>query len=205
MRERRHSTLARGHAIIAAGAGTGISAKFIEKAVARAHVGTTVGGRIGVKSAVVSWAHTLKTTQDIIHAASQVRKDLFFLAHGGPINTPEDAARVIAGTSAVGFVGASSLERMGIEESLANLTRKFTAVKLPPSRFSFPAGPSASSAPPASPSTIPPPLPRSSPRCAAISGPPSPSSNSMSKSTTPPSPAPAPGPCSPAWPPGQDQ
>ena len=96
-----------------------------------AHVGTTVGGSIGVKSAVVSWDHTLKATQDIINAASQVRKDIFFLAHGGPINTPEDAARVIQATPAVGFVGASSLERMGVEESLTNLTRKFKALTLP--------------------------------------------------------------------------
>lgn len=96
-----------------------------------AHVGTTVGGSIGVRSAVVSWDHTLKVTQDIINAATQVRKDIFFLAHGGPINTPEDADRVIRQTSAVGFVGASSLERMGVEESLTGLTRKFKSLTVP--------------------------------------------------------------------------
>jgi predicted TIM-barrel enzyme len=96
-----------------------------------AHVGTTVGGSIGVKSAVVSWDHTIKVTQDIIDAATQVRKDIFFLCHGGPINTPNDAERVINGTDCVGFVGASSLERMGVEESLTNLTRKFKALKAP--------------------------------------------------------------------------
>ena len=96
-----------------------------------AHVGTTVGGSIGVKSAVMSWDHTMKVTQDIINAATQVRKDIFFLCHGGPINTPEDAARVMGGTDCVGFVGASSLERMGVEESLKGLTRKFKALKAP--------------------------------------------------------------------------
>jgi predicted TIM-barrel enzyme len=96
-----------------------------------AHVGTTVGGSIGVKSAVKSWDFTLKRTQEIIDAASRVRKDIFFLCHGGPINTPEDAARVIQNTDAVGFVGATSLERMGIEESLTNLTRKFKSLKVP--------------------------------------------------------------------------
>ncbi len=96
-----------------------------------AHVGTTVGGSIGVQKAVVSWDQTLRTTRDIIAAASQVRKDIFFLAHGGPINTPEDADRVIRNTDAVGFVGASSLERMGVEESLTSLTRRFTALELP--------------------------------------------------------------------------
>jgi predicted TIM-barrel enzyme len=96
-----------------------------------AHVGTTVGGSIGVQKAVVSWEHTLQATRDIIAAASQVRKDIFFLAHGGPINTPEDADRVIRNTEAVGFVGASSLERMGVEESLTSLTRRFTALEVP--------------------------------------------------------------------------
>ena len=95
-----------------------------------AHVGTTVGGSIGVKSAVMSWDHTLKVTQDLINAATQVRTDIFFLCHGGPINTPEDAARVMGATDCVGFVGASSLERMGVEESLTGLTRKFKALKL---------------------------------------------------------------------------
>jgi predicted TIM-barrel enzyme len=96
-----------------------------------AHVGTTVGGSIGVQKAVVSWDQTLRTTRDIIAAASQVRNDIFFLAHGGPINTPEDADRVIRNTDAVGFVGASSLERMGVEESLTSLTRRFTALEVP--------------------------------------------------------------------------
>jgi predicted TIM-barrel enzyme len=96
-----------------------------------AHVGTTVGGSIGVTGAVVSWDDTLKRTQDIIDAARTVRKDIFFLCHGGPINTPDDANRVIQNTDCVGFVGASSLERMGVEESLTNLTKKFKGLPAP--------------------------------------------------------------------------
>ena len=95
-----------------------------------AHVGTTVGGSIGVTNAVVSWEETIKRTQDIIDAAKTVRDDIFYLCHGGPINTPEDADRVIQATDCVGFVGASSLERMGIEESLTNLTRQFKAISV---------------------------------------------------------------------------
>jgi predicted TIM-barrel enzyme len=95
-----------------------------------AHVGTTVGGSIGVKDAVVSWDETIKRTQDIIDAAKTVRKDIFFLCHGGPINTPEDADRVIQATDCVGFVGASSLERMSVEKSLEALTREFKSIPL---------------------------------------------------------------------------
>ncbi len=95
-----------------------------------AHVGTTVGGSIGVRDAVVSWEETIKRTQDIIDAAKTVRKDIFFLCHGGPINTPEDADRVIQATDCVGFVGASSLERMSVEKSLESLTREFKAIPI---------------------------------------------------------------------------
>src|SRR5262249_5424687 len=74
-----------------------------------AHVGTTVGGSIGVTQAVVTWDFTIKRTQQIIDAARRVRKDIFFFSHGGPVNTPDDADRVMKATDVVGFVGASSL------------------------------------------------------------------------------------------------
>jgi predicted TIM-barrel enzyme len=96
-----------------------------------AHVGTTVGGSIGVTSAVVTWDFAIKRTQEIIDAAKEVNPDIFFLTHGGPINTPQDVDKILNATSAHGFVGASSLERMGVEESLTNLTKEFKKVPLP--------------------------------------------------------------------------
>jgi predicted TIM-barrel enzyme len=57
-----------------------------------------------------------------------VRKDIIFLSHGGPINTPEDAAYINEHTDCVGFVGASSLERMAVENSLVDLTKQFKAI-----------------------------------------------------------------------------
>jgi predicted TIM-barrel enzyme len=94
-----------------------------------AHVGTTVGGSIGVVNAVVDWDFTVNRTQEIIDAARSVRKDVFTLTHGGPINTPKDVEYILGKTTADGFVGASSLERMGVEESLTNLTREFKGVR----------------------------------------------------------------------------
>jgi predicted TIM-barrel enzyme len=95
-----------------------------------AHVGTTVGGSIGVTDAVVPWDETIRRTQAIIDAGKTVRNDVIYLCHGGPINTPEDADRVIQATDCVGFVGASSLERMAVEQSLTALTREFKAITL---------------------------------------------------------------------------
>ena len=95
-----------------------------------AHVGTTVGGSIGVTGATCTLDEAVERTQTIIDGARPVRDDVIFLTHGGPINTPEDAAHVIHHSDAVGFVGASSLERMAIEESLTNLTREFKTIRL---------------------------------------------------------------------------
>lgn len=93
-----------------------------------AHVGTTVGGSIGVIAATCSMDEAVDRTQQIIEAAAEVNPALFFLAHGGPINTPEDVSIMLARTSAHGFVGASSLERMGVEKSLTELTEKFKSL-----------------------------------------------------------------------------
>lgn len=92
------------------------------------HVGTTVGGSIGVKGASCSMEEAIERTQAIIDACKAIKPDLFFLAHGGPINTPEDVRQVLEATHAQGFVGASSLERMGVEASLTDLTQQFKSL-----------------------------------------------------------------------------
>jgi len=93
-----------------------------------AHVGTTIGGSIGVRKAVVSMDETVRRCQGIIDGAKKVRKDLIFLSHGGPIATPEDAAYINERTDCVGFVGASSLERLAVEDSLTELTKRFKKI-----------------------------------------------------------------------------
>lgn len=95
-----------------------------------AHVGTTVGGSIGVTGATCSMDDAIERTQTIIDAVKKSNPDIFFLAHGGPVNTPEDVRIVLKNTDAHGFVGASSLERMGVEQSLTDLTREFKSLKL---------------------------------------------------------------------------
>lgn len=70
----------------------------------------------------------VERTQKIIEGARRVRNDIFFLSHGGPISTPKDAAYINAHTDCVGFVGASSLERLAVEQSLTNLTREFKSI-----------------------------------------------------------------------------
>lgn len=95
-----------------------------------AHVGTTIGGSIGVTGATCSMDDAVKRTQRIIDGAKKVRKDLIFLSHGGPISSPEDAAYIQERTDCHGFVGASSLERMGVEQSLIDITKRFKKIPM---------------------------------------------------------------------------
>ncbi|MHC4995407.1 MAG: phosphoenolpyruvate hydrolase family protein [Planctomycetota bacterium] len=95
-----------------------------------AHVGTTVGGSIGVTGAACSMEDAAARCQAIFEGATAVRDDVFLLSHGGPICTPEDAAYINENTDAQGFVGASSLERLAVEDSLTELTRRFKTIPL---------------------------------------------------------------------------
>jgi predicted TIM-barrel enzyme len=94
------------------------------------HVGTTVGGSIGVSGASCTMDDAIERTNSIIEAAKKVNPNIFFLAHGGPINTPNDVRIILDKTNAHGFVGASSLERMGVEKSLTDLTREFKSLTI---------------------------------------------------------------------------
>lgn len=94
------------------------------------HVGTTVGGSVGVVGATCTMDEAIDRTNQIIEAGRKVNKDVFFLAHGGPVNTPDDVRVILERTDAQGFVGASSLERMGVEQSLTDLTREFKSLTL---------------------------------------------------------------------------
>ncbi len=113
--------------------GTPDEARAMTKAgadVVIAHVGTTVGGSIGVTGATCSLDEAAERVQHIARAALDERSDVICLSHGGPICTPDDAAYINEHTDVVGFVGASSLERLAFERSLPELTRQFKGIPL---------------------------------------------------------------------------
>ncbi|MBK1855475.1 phosphoenolpyruvate hydrolase family protein [Verrucomicrobiaceae bacterium 5K15] len=93
-----------------------------------AHVGCTVGGSIGVSDASIGLDQAAQATQAICEAAHSVNKDTLVLSHGGPILTPADAAYINEHTDTVGFVGASSIERMAVEGSITDLTKEFKSI-----------------------------------------------------------------------------
>jgi len=93
-----------------------------------AHVGCTVGGSIGVSDASIGLEQAATATQAICEGAHSVNKDCLVLSHGGPILTPSDAAYINEHTDTVGFVGASSIERIAVESSITDLTREFKSI-----------------------------------------------------------------------------
>ncbi len=96
-----------------------------------AHMGLTVGGTIGLeKSDAMQLEDAPAAVQAIGEAAWRVDKAAILLCHGGPIATPEDSAYVLARCDAVGFVGASSMERLPVETAIMETTRAFKSVTL---------------------------------------------------------------------------
>ena len=95
-----------------------------------AHMGLTTSGTIGAQSGK-SLEDCVKEIQDIRDAATKVREDIVVLCHGGPIAAPEDAKFVLERCSGVhGFFGASSMERLPVEEAITGITKTFKGLAI---------------------------------------------------------------------------
>jgi predicted TIM-barrel enzyme len=97
------------------------------------HIGLTSGGMTGAKKAM-SLDEAAKATQDLIDAVRAVKSDVVALAHGGPIESPQDVAYVLQHTTAHGFVGASSMERLPVETAIVGAVKAFKQLSLPAGR-----------------------------------------------------------------------
>ena len=104
-----------------------MAAKGIDAVVA--HMKTTSGGSVGSKRPM-TLAEAGKTCQKIFRAALAVNPGVLCLAHGGPLEGPEGTEYIYRHTQAVGFVGASSIERLPAEEAIKKITKKFKAQKI---------------------------------------------------------------------------
>jgi predicted TIM-barrel enzyme len=93
------------------------------------HAGLTSGGLIGAES-VMSLDEAVRTTTALIDAAKEARPALDFLpiTHGGPMEDPVSTAYVMERTEAVGYLGASSIERTPVEPALVGICREFKAM-----------------------------------------------------------------------------
>ncbi|MEX3953381.1 phosphoenolpyruvate hydrolase family protein [Paraburkholderia sp. EG287A] len=93
------------------------------------HVGATRGGLAGHEGGQ-NIATAVQRINEINSAALAVRDDVILLAHGGAVAEPEDTQEVYRSTKCVGFVGASSIERIPIERAVKAAAEAFKAVSL---------------------------------------------------------------------------
>ncbi|MEX2697204.1 phosphoenolpyruvate hydrolase family protein [Rhizobium mongolense] len=95
------------------------------------HVGATRGGLAGHEEGQAI-QEAISKINKINDAAKAVRPDVILLAHGGAIAEPEDTAEIYRSTDCVGFVGASSIERIPIERAVQAVAKAFKAVPMSP-------------------------------------------------------------------------
>ncbi|MEO6014965.1 MAG: phosphoenolpyruvate hydrolase family protein [Devosia sp.] len=95
-----------------------------------AHMGVTTGGAIGAKAAK-TLEQCASEIDAIAAAAKEVRKDVIVLCHGGPIAMPDDARYILARCADChGFYGASSMERLPVEQAIAQQVQNFKSLPL---------------------------------------------------------------------------
>jgi predicted TIM-barrel enzyme len=94
-----------------------------------AHMKTTTGGSVGSKRPM-SLEEAGKRCSEIFLSALAAKPDILCLAHGGPIEGPEGTEYIYRNTPAVGFVGASSIERIPAEEAIQKVTEEFKSQKI---------------------------------------------------------------------------
>lgn len=95
-----------------------------------AHMGLTTSGSIGATSGK-SLDDCVRDVAAIRDAVRKVRQDVILLCHGGPIAKPDDARYVLSRVEGLhGFYGASSMERLPVEEAITNITREFKGVEV---------------------------------------------------------------------------
>lgn len=92
------------------------------------HAGGTSGGLVGYEAAPLEEA--VANVQKMIDATKEVNPEIICLAHGGPFVTPEDTLYLYEYTDTVGFVGASSIERIPVEKAVTEVVEKFKNIQL---------------------------------------------------------------------------
>lgn len=95
-----------------------------------AHMGLTTSGSIGAKTAV-SIEESIVRVQAIADAAHKISPDAIVLCHGGPISGPKEAEFILTRTKGVhGFYGASSLERLPVEQAITSTVQQYKSISL---------------------------------------------------------------------------
>lgn len=93
------------------------------------HSGPTTGGTVGYADDRSIEALAAEA-EEMIQAARREHTELIPLLHGGRLATPDDVRRALDLTSAVGFVGASSIERIPVERAVREAVTSFREIPI---------------------------------------------------------------------------
>ena len=93
------------------------------------HMGLTKGGDVGTTEQSPLDVAAEKSDR-ILRAAKDINPRIITMCHGGSITSPEDAAYVMDHSAAVGFVGASSIERIPTEIAIKQVCKDYLSIKL---------------------------------------------------------------------------
>lgn len=95
-----------------------------------AHMGLTTSGAIGAKTSF-SLDESVIRVQAIADAAHRINPNAIVLCHGGPISGPKEAEFILKKTQGVhGFYGASSLERLPVEQAITSTVRQYKSISI---------------------------------------------------------------------------
>ncbi|KAL2333730.1 hypothetical protein Fmac_014943 [Flemingia macrophylla] len=95
-----------------------------------AHMGLTTTGSIGAKTAV-SLEESVVRVQAIADAAHNINPSVIVLCHGGRISGPKEAEFILKRTKGVhGFYGASSMERLPVEQAITNTVKEYKSISI---------------------------------------------------------------------------
>ena len=94
-----------------------------------AHVGLTEGGFIGAQD-VPAIDEACSRIQAMAEAARRARPDIWVVAHGGPFVSPQSVQAAYDRLDVDGFLGASSIERLPVEEAIVRTVASYRNLKL---------------------------------------------------------------------------
>ncbi|XP_071724066.1 toMV susceptible protein tm-1(GCR26)-like [Rutidosis leptorrhynchoides] len=95
-----------------------------------AHMGLTTAGSIGAKTSLTILESVVRV-QAIADAAHSINPSIIVLCHGGPISGPKEAEFILKRTNGVhGFYGASSMERLPVEEAITSTVKHYKSISI---------------------------------------------------------------------------
>lgn len=93
-----------------------------------AHAGLTSGGDIGATCAC-SLEESIAHTHKVLSAGLDENPNIIPLCHGGAITGAADFEKVFQQTCALGFIGASSMERIPVENAIRQTVLDFKSIR----------------------------------------------------------------------------